>query len=411
MAGSREHVFDAMVVGGGLAGLTAACLLDQSLPETASIALVAPTRPDDRRTTALLQPSVDALKSCGVWEKCEARTAPLRTMRIIDGTNRLIRAPMVDFKSLELDLDAFGYNVENRVLAKHLLDQIAGSNRVRCFESLAAEVGIRETGLSIKLEDGTRLSTPVAIAADGRKSLLRQAAPISTRTWSYPQWALVTNFTHTIDHQDISTEFHTETGPFTLVPLPKSSDGKPQSSLVWVANQTIKSELEGTDEKELSKVIERKMQSMLGKISISGGRQIFPLSGMTATSFAKNRILLAGEAAHVFPPIGAQGLNLGIADAVEACKLITDALNAGRDPGDASLLSTYSRRRGAEIIARTGAVDLLNRSLLGSFLPIQAARSSGLYLLSQSSVLRCFAMKSGLGQLSRSDFNPFRKAG
>src|SRR6185295_7698219 len=76
-----------------------------------------PARPDNR-TTALLAGSVTALSTLGVWQLCAAQAAPLKVMRIVDDTGRLWRAPEVKFEAAEIDLDAFGYNIENR----HLID-------------------------------------------------------------------------------------------------------------------------------------------------------------------------------------------------------------------------------------------------------------------------------------------------
>ena len=81
------------VVGGGPAGLTAAIALASAGIETA---LVARRPSPDRRTTALLSGSVTALDTLGVWAGCAAQAAPLRVLRIVDATSRLIRARKLD---------------------------------------------------------------------------------------------------------------------------------------------------------------------------------------------------------------------------------------------------------------------------------------------------------------------------
>src|SRR5258708_548577 len=102
------------IVGGGPVGLTAAIALAGAGIETALVAK--PAGAPDNRTTALLASSVTALDTLGVWQHCRDDAAPLRVMRIIDDTDRLLRAPEVHFSASEIGLDAFGYNIENRFL-------------------------------------------------------------------------------------------------------------------------------------------------------------------------------------------------------------------------------------------------------------------------------------------------------
>jgi 2-octaprenyl-6-methoxyphenol hydroxylase len=132
---------------------------------------------------------------------------------------------------------------------------------------------------------------------------------------------------------------------------------------------------------------------MLGRVSVEAGRQAYPLTATVPARFAANRIALVGEAAHVFPPIGAQGLNLGIRDISDLTRIVSE--NRG-DPGSDAALSTYDRRRRPDILARAGAVSLLNISLLSDMLPAQLARSAGLGLLGGFAPLRALLMREGL---------------
>ncbi|RUZ17900.1 FAD-dependent monooxygenase, partial [Mesorhizobium sp. M7A.F.Ca.CA.001.09.1.1] len=216
----------------------------------------------------------------------------------------------------------------------------------------------------------------------------RQAAGISTSARSYPQAALVLNFGHSGDHAFTSTEFHTETGPFTQVPLPGN-----RSSLVWVVKPETATELAALDDATLSQRVEQQMQSMLGRVAVEPGRQIYPLSAVTPLRFARDRVALVGEAAHVFPPIGAQGLNLGIRDVDD---LIGIACENRSDPGAAKALAAYDFKRRPDILARSSAVNLLNMSLLSDMLPAQMARVAGLGVLGGFAPLRAFFMREGL---------------
>jgi 2-octaprenyl-6-methoxyphenol hydroxylase len=225
----------------------------------------------------------------------------------------------------------------------------------------------------------------------------REAAGIGvdTRERRTPQTALALSFSHTRPHRDVSSEFHTVTGQFTLVPLPGN-----RSSLVWVLDPAEAAEKAELDDAALSEEIERRAHSIVGKVKVEPGRSFFPLSVVTARAFARERIALAGEAAHVIPPVGAQGLNLGLRDAATIAELAAAAHRAGRDPGGADVLARYERMRRADIDTRTLAVDLLNRSLLTDFLPVQSARGLGLYLLQKFGPLRRAVMREGVAPVA-----------
>jgi 2-octaprenyl-6-methoxyphenol hydroxylase len=387
-ANKRAGSFDAAVVGGGPAGLTAAIALASAGVSTALVA--APERAPDNRTTALLGSSVTALETLGVWARCREQAAPLRVMRIVDGTRRIWRAPEVRFEASEIDLEAFGWNIENRHLVA-ALDARATEISLHRIDQAAQSIDIQDDRATISLGDGRVVSAALVIGADGRRSLCRTAAGIETDTHRYAQTALTFSLAHSRPHGDISTEFHTETGPFTLVPLP----GK-RSSLVCVVDPAEADALGELDDAALNLEIERRSHSILGKVAVEPGRGAFPLSIETARRFAANRVALIGEAAHVVPPIGAQGLNLGLRDAASVGELVATAHRAGGDVGAPELLARYDRMRRTDVGTRRVAIDLLNRSLLSDFLPVQGARGLGLYLLDRLGPLRRAVMREGV---------------
>jgi 2-octaprenyl-6-methoxyphenol hydroxylase len=149
------------------------------------------------------------------------------------------------------------------------------------------------------------------------------------------------------------------------------------------------------DDDALSLELERRAQSILGKIKVETGRGLFPLTMSRASQFAAQRVALVGEAAHVLPPIGAQGLNLGLRDAAAISEFVIDAWRDQRDAGADDVLHNYDKARRADVGSRVLAVDLLNRSLLSDFLPVQSARGLGLYLLDRIGPLRRAVMREG----------------
>jgi 2-octaprenyl-6-methoxyphenol hydroxylase len=343
----------------------------------------------DNRTTALMQPSVAALDALGVWPLCRDHAAPLRVMRIVDDTGRLWRAPEVRFEAAEIGLEAFAWNIENRHLVAALWERVAALPLLTHVAAAATSVGISPSAVTVTFAGGAALQCRLAVAADGRNSICRAAAGIATDSRSYPQTALTLTLAHARPHHDISTEFHTAHGPFTLVPLPGL-----RSSLVWVAASSEAERAAALTGDAIDAEIERRSHSILGKVQVEPGRGLFPMMVATARTFAANRVALVGEAAHLFPPIGAQGLNLGLRDAVGIAEIAGEIHRHGGDIGGATAI--YDRRRRTDITGRTVAVDLLNRSLLSDFIAVQGLRGLGLYALDRIGPLRRAAMREGV---------------
>ena len=396
---------DCVVVGTGPVGLAAAKALattgaDVVLIDTAGSNPLSPEAEDQRpspdpRTAALFPASLALLRRLGAWDAIAQSCAPLRAIRIVDATGELLRAPELLFSAEEIGWPGFGYNVPQAALSRGLWQAlrdgpvaIEPGGPVIALETPSSGSSTRAM---LTLADGRRIYTSLVVAADGRNSLCRAAAGIASRGWSYPQTAITCQFAHGRPHHGISTEFHSHAGPCTTVPLPGD-----RSSLVWVERPDMAEQLRRLPPAEFLHALEARLGGLLGTLSDLGPRRGFALTGLTAKTLGRDRVALVGEAGHVLPPIGAQGLNLGLLDVAVLAEVVGDARRRGEDIGGPRTLQAYAGGRHGDIEKRGRAVDVVNRMLISQLLPLSLVRGFGLHMIAASPALRRRLMREGL---------------
>lgn len=352
------------------------------------------------RTVALFEHALDFLDTLGLRAPLQAHGAPLVTMRIVDDTGSIFPHPPVEFHASEIGLDAFGWNIENAQLLQLMAGVAHATRGLRHEPQFVTGYEISETGVSAKLGNGATVHCKLVAAADGARSLARKAAGVKVQTSDYPQIALTAVLAHQLAHQNVSTEFHTREGPFTLVPLPDGDQGEhkhtQRSSLVWLMHPRRRAVLEAMNSQDLALTIEKQSHYLLGKMKLLHGPAFVPMHGLRARAFARARIALIGEAAHVFPPIGAQGLNLGLRDSAALAQCLGDKSQQDFDPGNAQVIQAYDSARRADIVSRSFGVDLLDRALLSRSPLTDLVRATGLSLLAGFGPLRRLAMREGI---------------
>ncbi|MCI0467321.1 MAG: FAD-dependent monooxygenase [Beijerinckiaceae bacterium] len=385
---------DILVAGAGAAGLSAALALAQ-----AGFSVFCAGRVDksaNGRTVALFEASLRFYRALGVWQRFGGRTAPLAKITMIDATRARFPVPVISYAASEIGLAAFGENIENNVLVEGLSEIAAAEPNIILHEGLIGGIRFGDDAVEATLANGRRVTAKVAVAADGRMSLVRAKAGIGVESWSYPQIAYTALLSHALPHRNISTEFHTRSGPCTLVPL-RAAKGKPnRSSLVWLMSPAEAERRRLISPSSMAGEIEDQVESLLGRIEIDGPSGFFPITGMKASRLACHRAALIGEAAHVFPPLAAQGLNLSLRDAAALTEILEDANVLGADIGSGPALKAYEESRRSDVFIRTNGVDILNRSLLQDNLPVDFLRGAGVFAFSMIGPLRRALMREGV---------------
>lgn len=399
-----QQTYDIVISGGGIAGLTAAASFGAA---GFSVLCVDPTPPvtdrdaegSDLRSTAFLQPAQAFLEQAGLWARLQDHAMPLQTMRIVDAggpdpTPRVIK----DFDASDISDRPFGWNLPNWLLRREMVAHLRDVPTVDFRPGTGTRALLTRTDHArVTLSDGSRVLARLVIAADGRNSPMRQAAGIGVRTTRFGQKALAFAVTHPIPHGNISTEIHRTGGPFTLVPLP-DYQGRPSSAVVWMDEGPKAAALMELETTAFEAAMSERSCHLLGPLTLASRRGLWPIISQQAKELTGERLALVAEAAHVLPPIGAQGLNMSLTD----LRVLRDLATAQPDRlGDAAMLQAYQRKRLPDITARMAGIALLNRTSMVSAQPLRDLRAKGLDLLYSAKPLRRSLMQLGLGTTAR----------
>lgn len=392
-----HETVDILVSGGGIAGMIAAAgfgnagfrvlCVDPAPPVTEEAAAGS-----DLRSTAFLQPSIRVLEDAGLWQGLSAHATPLQLMRIVDAGGKEPHPRLVrEFNSAEISDLPFGWNLPNWLLKREISARLGQLQNVELRSGTGTATLIaRETGAIVTLTDGTRVHAKLVVAADGRNSPVRQALGIGVRTIRYGQKALAFAVTHDRPHDNISTEVHRSGGPFTLVPLP-DRDGRPSSAVVWLERGPEVARLSTLPADAFEAEMNLRSANVLGHLTQATRLTTWPIISQIAHAFTGPRTALIAETAHVVPPIGAQGLNMSLADLGSLLDLSRD------DPGSAASLAAYARKRRPDVMARVLGIDALNRSSMVTARPLRDLRALALGGLYASAPIRRLMMRAGLG--------------
>jgi 2-octaprenyl-6-methoxyphenol hydroxylase len=387
---------DVLIVGGGFVGLALACgLADSGITSVvveAGDPRAALTRSFDTRASAIALTSRRLLNSTGVWPKLASRAAPMLDIRVSEGSSRLF----LHYDHHEVGDEPFGHMVENHVLRRALLERAQELPALRLLApAVTATLERREDGVEARLCDGTRIRAALVVAADGRRSRVRDEAGIRVTRWAYPQSAIVTTVEHDRSHDFVAHEHFLPEGPFAILPLLPET----RSSIVWTERADIAPAIMALDDDAFTVQLRRRFGDFLGDVRPVGRRFCHPLSLQYAAAASGRRLALVGDALHAMHPIAGQGLNMGFRDVAALVDVVADATAAGGDPGSRAALARYERWRRFDNMLMLATTDALNRLFSNDFAPLRLARDIGLAAVHRAPPLKRFFMRHAMGTM------------
>jgi 2-octaprenyl-6-methoxyphenol hydroxylase len=377
-------VFDVVIAGGGVPGLTLAAALRQALGQGVSVALADPEpvqRPEQRlRAVAIAEGPRRLLERVGAWEAIEPETQPILAMDIMDGGVRdAVRLPHLHFDAGDGPLAHMAFSDDIVAALSAVCERLGVVRLAVAVVGWRAQKHVAE----IELSDGGSIRARLAVAADGARSKLRTLAEIQTIGWDYDQSGLVATVAHERDHEGRAEQHFLPAGPFAILPLP----GR-QSSIVWNERRAAASALLTLEPEDLVRQLELRFTAKLGEIRLASRVEAFPFRFQFARRFVAERLALVGDAAHVVHPLAGQGLNLGLRDVAALAEAIVAEMRLGLDPGAPAPLTAYQRARRFDVAASGIGMDAMNRLFSNDFASLRFIRDLGLRLVDRAPPLK-----------------------
>jgi len=397
-----QKTYDVAIVGGGLSGLSLACLLGGQGLRVACIDQADPkVKPQDLRTTAISYGSRKILERAGVWAHIKD-ACPIDDIQILDGNSPLL----LEFLSDEVGGNSFGWIVDNHDLKCAMMQRLKVLKTVKHIApAKVADFDIAEDNATVHLEKGTSITAALIVGADGRNSAVRKYMcenyDLRTRRWSYKQRAVICMAGHENPHNNIAVEHFWPEGPFAILPFADNKAGNHRSSVVFTEHGPEKNSLMHMSDEAFETALAARFPASYGDVKLLGRRVAYPLGLVHAASYIAPRMVLVADAAHGIHPIAGQGLNLGFRDLDVLDEILGCAHENGQEIGDYTLLEQYQRRRRPDNMAMVAVTDGLNRLFSNNIMPVRALRRVGLKAVSRLRPAKQFFMKQAMGDKAR----------
>jgi 2-octaprenyl-6-methoxyphenol hydroxylase len=389
---------DVLISGGGLVGQALALALahhglsSQIVDPADPVATIAPGF--DGRASAIASAVWQMFGVIGVADRLAAHGCPIRVIKVSDGG----QAGELDFVAAE-DAPALGTMVENRQLRLALAAALGDAPLVRLFmPAKVADRAVDAHGVTLTLADGTRLTAPLLIVAEGRRSPTRDAAGFTIANWSYHHHAMIGAVAHTKPHDRVAHEIFFPSGPFALLPLVDDEQGRHRSAFVWTVSEKDGPAFAKLGDRGFLAELGKRAGGILGDMELVAPRMTYPLGFHHSARIVADRIALVGDAAHGIHPIAGQGLNLGLRDVAALTEVLVEGARIGLDLGDAALLARYQRWRGLDNLMVSLATDGLTRLFGIPGRPASLVRRAGLGAVQRMPLLKRFFMDEARGE-------------
>ena len=370
------------IVGSGIIGMTLA--LQLSTINHINITLFGKKpKYSEFKTTAILATSFDIYKRLLDLNKSHPQISKLKKFKIIDELKT--KKKIIDFDATEINLDSFAYNIRDNFLADKLHKEIKNNDSIIFKNEFIEGLEDNLSKTILNTSDGST-EFDLVIGADGRNSIIRELAAINYSKKTYKESILVTEINHSIPNNNTSFEIHRNGSLLTSVP---TSDK--DSAIVMIDHSQ---KIDGIDIDDLNAIISEGLSTYLGDTIVSNKYSILPSVTINAEKLYRNRVMLVGESAHVIPPIGAQGLNLGLRDIMTFYNILLN--NEAKDPGSKTILSSYNNMRWFDIYKRYKSVNLLYQSMMNNNAGYSAIRNIGFLTLNKSRRIRNMLLSEGL---------------
>ena len=351
--------FEVVVIGAGVAGSSlalslakegvAVCLIDKGTPEIKEDI-------SKGRTAALNLASQNILEKLGVKRGIQNYLTPFKNIYVWDseGTSSL------EFSSDEIGQPKLGDVVTNNAILSSIFLLLPNHKNLRFLSGDKLKtLDPQEKSIKVRTEGGENISCKLVVGADGGLSSVRELSSINIRTWSYDQKALIANLKAEKSHNNTAYQVFTKNGPIALLPMQK--DNEESLSLVWSADIDYAERLLDLDIPSFLNELERKTESVLGKLSMDGEISSYPLHQLHAKDYYAQRVVLIGDAAHSMHPLAGQGLNLGLGDVEELASRILRSRRHGEDVGNDKMLSDYSKARKSINLRMMGFMEVFKK--------------------------------------------------
>jgi 2-octaprenyl-6-methoxyphenol hydroxylase len=392
---------DLVILGGGLVGMTLALaaarqgLTSHVVDRAAPAELTAEGA--DGRASAISTASWNLFTNIGIAARLEPLGCPIQSIAVSDG----MKPGRIDFRP-KPEEGTLGRMFANRDLRLALFEAAREQSAIAWHTS--AEV-VRRTrgpyGVSVELADGRTLSGSLLVAAEGRQSPTRDEAGFTHAKWDYGHNAIVTGLTHEKPHGGVAWEIFYSDGPFALLPLRDTADGRHRSALVWTVPGKDAAAIAKLPDAMFRSEVAARMHGVFGAIELAAPRMSYPLRFHHAGTVTAERLVVIGDAAHGMHPIAGQGLNLGLRDVGALVEVLGEGMRLGLEPGDAQLLARYQTWRGLDTFMVMSVTDGLNRLFgIPGRLP-SAARRLGMGAVQRLPVLKGFFMDEARGVSGR----------